>query len=90
MRPLKRDTSKGQLLIDRLRHCHAEWRWRSAGVWAAYERWTRASGEESTLEFAAYRVALDLEERACRRYMELADRVARTRDLGDSGAAAAA
>jgi hypothetical protein len=41
-------------------------------VWAAYERWSSAG---DGVEFASYRVALDLEERACRRYMELVQRV---------------
>jgi hypothetical protein len=71
--------SKRQRLTDSLRHAYAEWQWRSAGVWAAYERWSRGRGPDPTLDFAAYRVALDLEERACRRYMELADRAAGSR-----------
>jgi hypothetical protein len=58
--------------IDGLRGAYADWQWRSAAVWAAYERWTAAgAGPKGSLEFAAYRVALDLEERACRRYMDL-------------------
>lgn len=59
-------------MIDSLRHAYAEWQWRSAAVWAAYERWSSAG---DGVEFASYRVALDLEERACRRYMELVQRV---------------
>jgi hypothetical protein len=81
---------KHERRIHNLRHAYSEWRWRSAGVWAAYERWTRASGDERTLEFAAYRVALDIEERACREYMHLAERVADARALGGSQRAAAA
>jgi hypothetical protein len=53
---------------------YADWKWRSAGVWAAYESWSSGRGSDPTLDFAAYRVALDLEERACRRYMDLAER----------------
>jgi len=56
-------------LADALRHTYGEWQWRSAAVWAAYERWSRGG---DGLDFASYRVALDLEETACRRYMELA------------------
>jgi hypothetical protein len=63
---------------ESLRGAYADWKWRSAGVWAAYERWERGRGPDPTLDFAAYRVALDLEERACRRYMELAERAGRT------------
>jgi hypothetical protein len=77
-------------VIDSVRHAYSEWRWRSAGVWAAYERWIAACEAERGLEFAAYRVALDLEERACRSYMELADRAARLRLTGPAHSAAAA
>jgi hypothetical protein len=59
-------------LAESLRHAYAEWQWRSAAVWASYERWRAAGG---ALEFAAYHVALDLEETACRRYGELARQV---------------
>jgi hypothetical protein len=84
--PLKR-----RRLIDSIRHAYAEWQWRSAGVWAAYERWTEAGGGlERSVEFAAYRVALDLEERACRHYMELAQRVVDGRRQAPTQAAAAA
>jgi hypothetical protein len=64
--------SKRERLTEALRHAYGEWQWRSAAVWAAYERWA-AYGDP--LEFAAYRVALDFEETACRRYMELAEQV---------------
>lgn len=56
------------------RHAYGDWKWRSAAVWAAYERWASGRGSDPTLDFAAYRVALDLEEQACRRYMALAQR----------------
>ena len=56
-------------ISEALRQDYAEWQWRSAGVWAAYERWTQGGGN---LEFASYTVALDLEETACLRYMEIA------------------
>jgi hypothetical protein len=61
-------------MADSLKGAYGEWQWRSAAVWAAYERWSRGRGPDPTLDFAAYRVALDLEERACERYMELATR----------------
>jgi hypothetical protein len=63
---------KRERRVDGLRRAHSEWRWRSAAVWAAYERW--ANGGDG-LAFASYRVALDLEESACRRYREIAQRV---------------
>jgi hypothetical protein len=67
---------KRQRLIDSVRHAYGEWQWRSAAVWAAYERWSSGHGSpDRGLEFAAYHVALDLEETACRRYMEIAQRV---------------
>jgi hypothetical protein len=66
--------SKRQRLTDSLRSAYGEWQWRSAAVWAAYERWSCGRGPDPTLDFAAYRVALDLEERACRHYMEVASR----------------
>jgi hypothetical protein len=66
--------SKRQRLADSIRSAYGEWQWRSAAVWAAYERWSQGRGTDPTLDFAAYRVALDLEERACRRYMDLATR----------------
>jgi hypothetical protein len=67
MSPLKR-----KRLTETLRHAYSEWQWRSAAVWAAYERW--AAGGDG-VEFAAYHVALDLEETACLRYMEIAQQV---------------
>jgi hypothetical protein len=82
---------KRRRLIDSVRHAYSEWQWRSAAVWAAYERWAEAAGSpDRSLEFAAYRVALDLEERACRNYMELAQRVSDGRRRGAVQAAAAA
>ena len=60
-------------MADSLRGAYGEWKWRSAAVWAAYERWSAGRGSDPTLDFAAYRVALDLEEQACRRYMRLAE-----------------
>jgi hypothetical protein len=63
---------KRQRVMESLRQAYGEWQWRSAAVWAAYERWAGGRGPDPTLDFAAYRVALDFEERACRRYMELA------------------
>jgi hypothetical protein len=66
--------SKRQRIADSIRSAYGEWQWRSAAVWAAYERWSSGRSSDPTLDFAAYRVALDLEERACRRYMELASR----------------
>jgi hypothetical protein len=56
------------------RHAYGDWKRRSAAVWAAYERWSAGRSPDPTLDFAAYRVALDLEEQACRRYMALAQR----------------
>jgi hypothetical protein len=61
-------------MADSIRSAYSEWTWRSAGVWAAYERWSGGRSSDPTLDFAAYRVALDLEEQACRRYMVLAER----------------
>ena len=59
-------------IADGLRAAYGEWQWRSAAVWAAYERWENGG---DGLDYASYRVALDLEESACRRYMEVAQRV---------------
>jgi hypothetical protein len=82
---------KRRRLVDSVRHAYAEWQWRSAAVWAAYERWSGAAGSpDRSLEFAAYRVALDLEERACRQYMELSARVSDARRGPGSQTAAAA
>ena len=67
--------SKRQRVADGLRHAHSEWQWRSAAVWAAYERWSQGRGADPLLDFAAYRVALDLEERACAAYMKLAQQI---------------
>ena len=61
-------------MAESVRAAYGEWKWRSAAVWAEYERWSSGRSSDPTLDFAAYRVALDLEERACRRYMELATR----------------
>jgi hypothetical protein len=75
IRPASNPGSMGRKrLTDSIRRTYGEWQWRSAGVWAAYERWAHGRGPDPTLDFAAYRVALDLEERACRRYVELAQR----------------
>lgn len=65
-------SGKRQRVIESLRHAYSDWQWRSAAVWAAYERWSHGCGTNPALDFAAYRVALDMEERACRHYMELA------------------
>jgi hypothetical protein len=64
-------------LSESLHRAYGEWEWRTAAVWAAYERWGAATGErEQGVEFASYHVALDQEEDACRRLRELTSQAA--------------
>jgi len=63
-------------LIDRLMEMYVEWREECAGLWAAYERWSKGTVANRALAHAAYTAALDREEWACRVYADLTVRVA--------------
>lgn len=80
----------GHALID----AYVAWREASAAARDAYEGWTWALSGDGLLAFAAYRAALDREERAAEVYAGIVTQVAGTtpraieRHMGDlSGAA---
>ena len=54
---------------------YVDWREECAEVQAAYDRWSEAQKNERAHAFAAYRAALDREERASEVYAQLVDRV---------------
>ena len=67
--------------VDEVVGAYSAWRRECARVRAAYGRWARATGSEAGLAFAAYRVALDSEERAADIYARLLPRVQRRPEL---------
>jgi hypothetical protein len=67
--------------IDDVVAAYSAWRRESAGVRAAYGRWARAAMSDAHFAFAAYRVALDREERAADIYARLLPRAKRRPEL---------
>jgi hypothetical protein len=55
-------------VIDAAMDAYLDWRQQSAGVEAAYQRWSAADSTDAALAFAAYVAALDREERASASY----------------------
>jgi hypothetical protein len=58
-------------LADALIDLYVRWREECAAVHATYERWLGAQREDRPAAYAAYRAALDREERASDVYAEL-------------------
>jgi hypothetical protein len=67
--------------IDAVVTAYAAWRRECAAVRAAYGRWTRAARRDACFAFAAYRVALEREERAADIYARLLPRAKRRPEL---------
>jgi hypothetical protein len=80
---LKRLTRAGRRRadIDEVVAAYSAWRRECAAVRAAYRRWARAAAGEAWFAFAAYRTALDREERAASIYARLLLRVHRRPEL---------
>jgi hypothetical protein len=57
-------------LADEVVASHRSWREASENVRTAYRRWVDSAPHKRDLEFAIYRVALDMEERAAIIYSE--------------------
>jgi hypothetical protein len=57
-------------LVDEAVDAYVEWREECATVGEAYERWGRAAAADAGSAFAAYRAAVDREERAAEVYAE--------------------
>jgi len=62
-------------LVDEAMDAYVDWREECAGVWDAYERWTRAPRIDAACAFSAYRAALDREECASHAYADLLARI---------------
>ena len=60
---------------------YSAWRRECAAVHAAYGRWARAATSDACFAFAAYRIALDREERAASIYARLLHRAPRRPEL---------
>jgi hypothetical protein len=63
-------------LVDDAVDAYVDWREECLGVRDAYDRWTHAPKVDAASAFAAYRAALDREERASEIYAGLIGRVA--------------
>jgi hypothetical protein len=63
-------------LIDDLMQTYVDWREECIAVRDTYERWSNGPNDERELVFAAYRAALDREERASVVYAERIQQVA--------------
>ena len=63
--------------VDKAVSAYSAWRCECAAVRAAYGRWTRAARRDAWSAFAAYRVALEREERAANIYAGLLPRARR-------------
>jgi hypothetical protein len=63
-------------LVDEAVDAYVDWREECATVRDAYERWRRAAAVGAGSAFAAYRAAVDREERAADIYAEVMGRLA--------------
>lgn len=63
--------------IDAVLSAYSAWQRESSAVRAAYGGWKRAARTDAVSAFAAYRVALDREERAADTYARLLPRAQR-------------
>lgn len=66
-----------QHTLDGLLERYVAWREESRAVWLAYERWGEAECPTRSLAYAAYRAALDREEKAAWAYAAQIDLVSR-------------
>jgi hypothetical protein len=71
-------------LIDVMMDMYVDWREECIALRKAYERWSSVRLAERELAFAAYRAALDREDRASAVYADLVKSV--ERELEDSSA----
>jgi hypothetical protein len=58
-------------VIDELLDAYLDWRQQSTDVQSAYRRWNDAPKADSALAYAAYKGALDREQRASECYAEM-------------------
>jgi hypothetical protein len=65
---VSRDRPFWQHTLDGLLERYIAWREESRTVWLAYDRWCRAERPTRSLAYAAYRAALEREERAAWAY----------------------
>ena len=80
LRPFIR-VARRRAAIDDVVGAYWAWRGECAAVRSAYGRWARAATGDASFAFAAYRMALDREERAADIYCRLLPRVRRRPDL---------
>src|SRR4051794_28605891 len=85
--PVDNPLRKG--LVDEAIERYVDWREECAAVKAAYARWLDAAEGKAELPFAAYRAALDREERAAACYRTVIERVGRMFGGANDVAAAA-
>jgi len=80
---LRRFTRAGRrrAAVDDVVAAYSVWRDECAAVRSAYGRWARAPRSDACFAFAAYRVALDREEKAANVYARLLPRAQRRAEL---------
>jgi hypothetical protein len=76
LRPITR-AGRRRADVENAVSAYRAWRRECAAVRAAYGRWTRAAKTDAWSAFAAYRVALEREERAADMYARLLPRAQR-------------
>jgi hypothetical protein len=74
-------TGRRRAQLDAVLAAYTAWRRECAAVRAAYLKWARAARSDAHVAFAAYRVALDREERAADIYARLLPRAQRGPEL---------
>ena len=72
---MRRRAKRRSALADEFLESYVRWREACEDVGAAYRRWMNSMPAQRGLGFAAYRAALDREERASRVHSEWAARV---------------
>ena len=76
LKPFTR-TGRRRAEVEHAVSAYSAWRHERASVRAAYVRWTRSATKDAWFAFAAYRLALDREERAAAAYARLLPRAER-------------
>lgn len=72
-------------IVDEMVDAYVDWREECMAVDDAYDDWQRGARVDAPFTFAAYRAALDYEQRAAERYAELLGQLSRFH-VGDLGA----
>jgi hypothetical protein len=71
------DTAERARFVDEVIQCYVAWREQCDAVRMGYESWCSGAGQERTIRFALYKMAVDREESAAKLYADSIGRLRR-------------